>query len=203
MSRRLDWKTLVAEHAQALNVEAILTGNGVGKYETVKVECSHGQREVMACRFIATKYCCRKQARKNQTGRELVGQKISEKLKGRKLPLERRLKHADGARSRAPAQPTRPDLFYVAVRGDKVKVGRCSLHRLRWLKERDLIVVEGWELESWAAFSLEQQVHKRFGHLRSLDPAFGTGWTEVFDVPPQKLITFIKYELSKPPCDLP
>ena len=199
---RLDWKIIVADHALNLGVEAILTGDGIGKYERIRITCEHGSSSVIACRFIQKRFCCRSQARAHQSGRENVGENISKSLTGRKDSFETRLKKAEATRKRVELEnPLEPNLFYVCSRDSHIKVGRCSEHRAqRWFEELNLHVIDAWHLPKFAAGALELKVHKEFGHLRVLDPSFGKGWTEVFNAPPQLLISFVENELQpKPP----
>ena len=190
---RLDWNTLTKLHAEKICVEVKMTGEGVGKYERVEVKCLHGTHSVLACRFIQKQFCCRSEARKHQTGREEVGRKSAEKLRGRHDSLETRLKKAAGNRRRVGvAEPDRDDLLYVAERDGKVKFGRVAANRTRWFDELNLSVVEVWEMKQIDSGRLERLIHEKFGHLRPLDPSFGKGWTEVFDVSPHEIITFVE-----------
>jgi len=195
---RLDWKSLVASHATVIGVTAFLTGIGVGKYERVQTTCEHGSSSVIACRFIQRRYCCRSKARVNQTGRGNVGESISRSLVGRKDSVETRIKKGETTRKRAALnRPLAPNLLYVGLRGDLVKIGRCLENRAqRWFKDIDLHVVEAWDLPGFAAGALELKIHDKFGHLRVLDPCFGKGWTEVFDVDPGLIISFVESELQ-------
>jgi hypothetical protein len=191
---RKNWEALIKNHADRLGVIAALTGDGVGKYERVFVQCTHGSHTVMACRFMQKCYCCRKEARKWQTGREGVSEKIRAKNLGKRDSLETRLKKAEAVRKRG-ALRSQDDLFYVASRGESLKVGRCALHNLIWLKRLNLSVIAGWELDSENAYLLERRVHAQFCEFRRLDPSFGKGWTEIFDIRPEKIISFIENEI--------
>lgn len=194
---RLDWETLVSDHASILGVRAKLTGEGIGKYERVCVSCDHNSYTIMACRFIQKKFCCRSQARIHQPGRENVGERISNSLIGRKDSFETRIKKAEGTRKQiALSKSFEPNLLYVGSRDSLIKIGRCSEYSAqRWFEEINLHVLEAWHLPKFAAGALELKVHSEFGHLRLLDPSFGKGWTEVFDVSPQLIISFIENEL--------
>ena len=195
---RLDWKTLVENHASNLGVEAILTGVGIGKYERVQITCGHGSSSVMACRFIQKQFCCRSQARVHQPGRENVGKNISESLIGRKDSFETRLKKGEATRKCAQLQnPFQSDLFYVCSRDGLIKVGRCSESRAQhWFNDLNLHVIDAWHLPKFAAVRLELKIHKEFGHLRPLDPNFGKGWTEMFNINPRLIISFVESELQ-------
>jgi hypothetical protein len=196
MSRaRRDWETLAKLHAEKLGAEVKMTGVGVGKYERVEVTCPHGTHSVLVCRFVQKQFCCRSEARKHQTGRENVGEKISAALLSspREIPFEERLARAERNRQRVgTAEPDRDDLLYIAEREGKVKVGRVAANRTRWFDELGLTVVEAWEMKQIHSGRLERLIHEKFGHLRPLDPSFGKGWTEVFDVSPHEIITFIE-----------
>jgi hypothetical protein len=194
MSRaRRDWETLAKLHAEKLCAEVKMTGVGVGKYERVEVTCPHGTHSVLVCRFVQKQFCCRSEARKHQTGREEVGRKSAEKNRGRHDSLEVRLKKAEASRQRVGiTEPDRDDLLYIAERAGKVKVGRVAANRTRWFDELGLTVVEAWEMKQIHSGRLERLIHEKFGHLRPLDPSFGKGWTEVFDVSPHEIITFVE-----------
>lgn len=192
-----NWKKLVADHATKLGVKARLTGDGIGKYERVHVACDHRSYSVIACCFVVKQFCCRAQARINQPGRENVGEAISKALTGRVDSFETRLKKAEVTRSRVgTVNPDKPDLLYLGSRDGFIKIGRCAECRaLRWFKELNLYVIDAWELPQFAAGILERKIHDKFGHLRLLDPGFGKGWTEVFNIDPQLVISFIENEL--------
>jgi hypothetical protein len=190
---RLDWETLARLHAEKLCAEVKMTGVGVGKYERVEVMCPHGIHSVIVCRFIQKQFCCRSEARKHQTGREECGRRSAEKNRGRHDSLEIRLKKAEAQRQRVGVlEPDRDDILYVAKRDGKVKVGRCAADRTRWFDELGLTVVEAWEMKQIDSGRLERLIHEKFGHLRPLDPSFGKGWTEVFDVSPHEIISFVE-----------
>ena len=190
---RRDWETLTRLHAEKIGATVRLTGEGVGKYERVEVTCSHGTHTVIACRFIQKDWCCRSEARRHQSGRENVGWKSAEKLRGRHDSLEVRMKKAEGNRRRVGvSEPDRDDLLYVAERDGQVKVGRCAADRTRWFDELGLRVIEMWEMKQFDSGRLERLIHEKFGHLRPLDPSFGKGWTEVFDVDPHEIISFVE-----------
>ena len=126
--------------------------------------------------------------------REAVSARL---LKYYSLP-ENRARRGDIARkARIPDEfVDSPALFYVAERDGKTKTGRVLETGLkRRMSSFHLTVVEAWEMTNLNAQKLELVVHERFGHLRSLDPSFGPGWTEVFDIHPYELIRFIEEEM--------
>lgn len=192
---RLNWDALVSEHAAKLGVKAELTGEGIGRCEKVRTRCEHREYEVTASSFVKKEHCCRSEARRHQSNREHVGAVAAEKLRGRKDPIDVRLKKAEGTRRRG-ATKSQDDLLYVAAKDGRIKVGRVALHYTRWFDNLSLTILFGWELESWAAFKLENEIHDRFGDQRPLDPSFGKGWTEVFDIDPKILVNFIEERLQ-------
>jgi hypothetical protein len=86
-----------------------------------------------------------------------------------------------------------PALLYVAERNGQTKVGRVLESGLkRRGTTLNVEIIDSWELPNFGAQQLELKIHEHFGHRRPLDPSFGPGWTEVFDVPHQELINFIE-----------
>lgn len=89
----------------------------------------------------------------------------------------------------------RPDLFYVALKGPLTKVGRIKPSSAKkWFLQWDEIL-HVWELELEISLKLEREVRKQFGKYRPLDPSLGKGWTELFEVPSDKIISFIENQL--------
>ena len=192
---QISYRERVIEHAAKLGVKVTLTGKGIGCRERVQVRCEHREDEVSALAFCRKFYCCRNEARRHQSNRENVGAINAKKLRGVKHTIDRRIKSGDSNRKRG-ALKAQDDLLYVATREGKIKVGRVALYHRAWFKKLGLTILHGWELESWAAFKLENEIHDRFGDQRTLDPLFGKGWTEVFDTDPKNIINFIEERLQ-------
>ena len=180
----IDWESRILSHAKVLGVEAEFSREKMCARTRVQVQCEHSSFSTPAYSFCSKVCCCRTGSNMRRTLSEESCRKIGESNRETWLRKDRFWCHGE------PRDAEKPDFFYVSRLRGFTKVGRCA-HQ-NYLSRYEEVVYLRDDLLLGETIRLEKAVREKFGHLRPLNPDFGKGWTEVFNVNPHEIISFVE-----------
>lgn len=187
------WKSKIEAKAQELQLNVEIPDELLHARSRLLVSCKHGTVE-SPVRTFCTKVCC---CRIGSNERRILGEDtISRMSESQRKSWLRPDRFWADPQALTQESKRRPDLFYIAIKGSLIKVGRIKPSSAKkWFLQWDKIL-RVWDLELEASLKLERSVRAQFEKTRPLDPSLGKGWTELFDVPPDEMISFIENKIQ-------
>lgn len=187
------WKDKALKKAAELGISIEIPHERLHARSKVSVTCEHMTILSPLYSFCSKVCCCRVGSNIRRTLKESSRRKLGESNSKSWESKDRFWADPDKLSEET---RIRPDLFYVALKNGLTKVGRVKPSSARqWFKNWDQ-VIDTWEMTLEHSLKLERAVRYEFNELRPLDRSHGKGWTELFEVNPNVIISFIENELS-------
>ena len=186
------WRERIIQKSSALGVTVEIPDGNIHARTRLVVSCSHGTIKSPAYSFCSKCCCCRIGSNERRVLGEATIQKMKDAQHKSWLRTDRFWANPENLSEEA---KKKPDLFYVAVKGELTKAGRIKPSTARtWFPRWDKVLAV-WELNLEHSLTLERDVRQQFFRYRPLDSSFGKGWTELFSVEPNEIILFIEQRL--------
>lgn len=187
------WRDRALKKAAELGISIEIPNERLHARSKVSVTCEHMTILSPLYSFCSKVCCCRIGSNMRRTFKESSRRRLGESNSRSWESKDRFWADPDKL---SEEMKNRPDIFYVALKNGLTKVGRVkpSLAR-KWLKAWDQ-VIDTWEMTLEHSLKLERAVRYEFNELRPLDRSHGKGWTELFEINPNVIISFIENELS-------
>jgi len=187
------WKSRIEAKASEFQLHVQFPDGPLHARSRLLVTCKHGTVE-SPVRTFCNKVCC---CRIGSNERRILGQDTIDRMsESQRKSWLRPDRFWANPQTLSEDSKRRPDLFYVAKKGILTKVGRIKPSSAKkWFLQWDRILCV-WELELEASLKLERLVRAQFEKSRPLDPSLGKGWTELFKVSSDEMISFIEGQLQ-------
>lgn len=190
----LMWKNRALEKALELGLSIELPDEDLHARSKISVTCEHMTISSPLYSFCSKVCCCRIGSNKRRTFKDSSRKKLGESTS---KSWESKDRFWADPNKLSEEMKNKPDIFYVASKKGLTKVGRIKPSAAKkWFRLWDE-VIDTWEMTLEHSLRLERAVRHEFNDLRPLDRSLGKGWTELFEVDPKVIISFVENELSR------